>query len=50
MAHHGRRAWSGSARANTTAAFDYATELLAVKSLSEAVELSTVHLRKLAIR
>jgi phasin len=33
-------------RANTNATFDYATELMAVKSLSEAVELSTAHLRK----
>ena len=34
------------ARANTNAAFDYATELLAVKSLSEVVEVSTAHARK----
>jgi len=34
------------ARANTNAAFDYATELLAVKSLSEVVEISTAHARK----
>lgn len=34
------------ARANTNAAFDYATELLAAKSLSEVVELSTAHARK----
>jgi phasin len=33
-------------RANTNAAFDLASELLTVKSLSEAVELSTAHLRK----
>ena len=33
-------------RANTNAAFDYMTELLAVKSLSEVVELSTAHARK----
>ncbi len=35
-----------AARANTNATFDYAGQLLAVKSLSEAVELSTAHLRK----
>ena len=35
-----------AARANTNAYFDYATELLAVKSLAEAVELSTAHVRK----
>jgi len=35
-----------AARANTNANFDYAGQLLAVKSLSEAVELSTAHLRK----
>jgi len=35
-----------AARANTNAAFDYATELMTVKSLSEAVELSTTHARK----
>ena len=34
------------ARANTNAAFDFATELMTVKSLSEAVELSTAHMRK----
>jgi phasin len=33
-------------RANTNSMFDYATQLLAVKSASEAVELSTAHLRK----
>jgi phasin len=33
-------------RANTNAAFDLASELLAVKSMSEAVELSTTHARK----
>src|ERR1700750_8801 len=32
-----------AARANTNAHFDYAAELMAVKSLSEAVELSTAH-------
>ena len=35
-----------AARANANAAFDYANELLTVKSLSEAVELSTAHARK----
>jgi phasin len=35
-----------AARANTNATFDYAGQLLGVKSLSEAVELSTAHLRK----
>jgi phasin len=35
-----------AARTNTNATFDYATELMTVKSLSEAVELSTAHLRK----
>lgn len=35
-----------SSRANTNAAFDYASQLLTVKSLAEAVELSTSHLRK----
>ena len=34
------------ARANSNAAFDYAGELLAAKSLSEVVELSTAHARK----
>ncbi len=34
------------ARTNTNTAFDYAHELLAVKSLSEFVELSTAHARK----
>ena len=34
------------ARANTNAAFDFAAELLTVKSLSEAVELSSTHARK----
>jgi len=38
--------WIEAARANTNATFDYATQLMAVKSLSEAVELSTAHLRK----
>ena len=33
-------------RANTNAAFDFATKLFTVKSLAEAVELSTAHLRK----
>jgi phasin len=35
-----------AARANTNAAFDYARELLDVKSFSEVVELSTAHARK----
>jgi len=35
-----------AARANTNAAFDYARELLDVKSISEVVELSTAHARK----
>jgi len=35
-----------AARANTNATFDYAGRLLTVKSLSEAVELSTAHMRK----
>lgn len=34
------------ARTNTNAAFDFATEMMAVKSLSEAVELSTSYCRK----
>lgn len=33
-------------RANTNAAFDLASELLTAKSMSEAVELSTSHIRK----
>ena len=33
-------------RVNTNAAFDYYTELMAVKSFSELVELSTAHARK----
>jgi phasin len=35
-----------AARLNTNATFDFASELMTVKSLSEAVELSTAHLRK----
>jgi phasin len=35
-----------AARANTNAAFDFATQLMTVKSLSEMVELSTAHTRK----
>jgi len=35
-----------AARANTNAAFDFFSEFIAVKSLSEAVELSTAHARK----
>lgn len=34
------------ARENTNAAFDFATQLMTVKSLSEMVELSTAHTRK----
>jgi phasin len=34
------------ARENTNAAFDFASRLITVKSLSEAVELSTAHARK----
>lgn len=35
-----------AARTNTNAAFDFANELMTVKSLSEFVELSTAHARK----
>jgi len=35
-----------AARTNTNAAFDYAGELLAAKTLSEVVELSSAHARK----
>ena len=35
-----------AARENTNAAFDFATQLMTVKSLSEVVELSTAHTRK----
>jgi phasin len=35
-----------SARENTNAAFDFATQLMTVKSLAEVVELSTAHSRK----
>src|ERR1700730_14822127 len=35
-----------AARVNTNAAFDYAGELLAAKSLSEMIELSSTHARK----
>ena len=35
-----------AARANTNAYFDFATEFMTVKSLSEAVELSTAYARK----
>jgi phasin len=35
-----------AARLNTNAAFDFFGELIAVKSLSEALELSTAHARK----
>ena len=33
-------------RANTNATFDFAAQLFSVKSLAEAVELSTAHMRK----
>ena len=35
-----------SARENTNAAFDFASQLMTVKSLAEVVELSTAHSRK----
>lgn len=35
-----------AARANANATFDYASQLMTVKSLSEAVELASSHLRK----
>jgi phasin len=35
-----------AARANTNAAFDFVSELMAVKSPSELIELSTAHARK----
>jgi phasin len=35
-----------AARANTNATFDFLAEFMNVKSLSEAVELSTAHMRK----
>ena len=35
-----------AARINTNAAFDFAAELMSVKSLSEMIELSTGHARK----
>lgn len=35
-----------AARANTNAHFDYAGQMMTVKSLAEAVELSTAHMRK----
>ena len=35
-----------AARVNTNAAFDFAGELMAAKTLSELVELSTAHARK----
>jgi phasin len=33
-------------RANTNSAFDFAGQMLTVKSISEAIELSTAHARK----
>jgi len=38
--------WIEAARHNTNAAFDFYSELINVKSFSEAVELSTAHARK----
>ena len=35
-----------AARSNTNAHFDFATQMMTVKSLAEAVELSTAHMRK----
>ncbi len=35
-----------AARANTNSSFDFATQIMGVKSLSEFVELSTAHARK----
>jgi phasin len=35
-----------AARENTNASFDFATQLMTVKSVSEAVELTTAHTRK----
>ncbi len=35
-----------AARVNTNANFDFASQFMAVKSFSEAVELSTMHMRK----
>jgi phasin len=35
-----------AARVNTNAAFDFATELMSAKSISDLVELSTAHTRK----
>jgi phasin len=35
-----------AARINTNAAFDFASELMTAKSVSEVVELSTAHMRK----
>jgi phasin len=44
-AEYGRKVIE-AARANTNATFDFAGEMLTVKSLSEAIELSTAHARK----
>jgi phasin len=38
--------WIEAARENTNATFDFATQLMTVKSFSEVVELSTAHARK----
>src|SRR5262249_23241995 len=35
-----------AARVNTNASFDFASQLMAVKSFSEVIELSTAHVRK----
>jgi phasin len=35
-----------AARSNTNAAFDFASEIMGVKSLAEVIELSTAHARK----
>ena len=43
---HTRPALIEMVRTNTRAAFDYAHELLGVKSPSEFIELSTAHMRK----
>ena len=45
MSEYGLKAIE-AARANTNAAFDFMASLMSVKSLSEAVELSTAHARK----
>jgi|SRR6185312_3721365 phasin len=42
---YGRKVLEAS-RANTNSAFDYASQLLSAKSLSEVLELSSAHVRK----